>query len=184
MNRLFALTVALLVLSGCSYRSYQDGNIPLFRLKDLEEQLCSLRSGDTIHILKKMDSVSLINVGVHCEKGLFSDDWDWECRSPCQGWVSNTSLDSLIDANPCPGKWECDDFSVRRNCADGKIPLFRLQNLEKPICFLQEGDTVEVLATQDTLLRVKSRIACLDDKECKGWIQKEKMGLLIIGNDL
>lgn len=110
MNRLIALATLFFVLSGCFHRNYQDGNIPLFKLKNMEEQTCSLCSGDTIRILRKMDSVSLINVGNHCKKGLFSDDWD--CSSPCQGWVSNANLDSLVDGTPCLGKrnMKCEDL--------------------------------------------------------------------------
>ena len=100
MLKKFALLAVLAALIGCaiSYRSYKEGNIPVYKLRDRQEVLCYLQTGDSIRIVKSADTLSLLSVvDGRCSKWGCSDT-----KPACMGWVLNTMLDSL--AYKPPGK--------------------------------------------------------------------------------
>ena len=99
MLKKIMLLAVLTALIGCaiSFRSYKEGNIPVYRLRDRQEVLCYLRTGDSIHMIKRADTLSLLcTIDKKC--------LNWDCSKTtqaCMGWVLNTMLDSLATRPPC-----------------------------------------------------------------------------------
>ena len=100
MLKKIALLAIIAALIGCaiSFRSYKEGNIPVYRLRDRQEVLCYLRTGDSIKMIRRTDTLSLLSVvDGRCSK------WDCSDTKPaCMGWVLNTMLDSLVVRPPWP----------------------------------------------------------------------------------
>ena len=100
MLKKIALLAIIAALIGCaiSFRSYKEGNIPVYRLRDRQEVLCYLRTGDSINMIRRTDTLSLLSVvDGRCTKWGCSDT-----KPACMGWVLNTMLDSLVVRPPWP----------------------------------------------------------------------------------
>jgi hypothetical protein len=96
------LVIAIATLVGCAIfgkRSFSYGNIPLYKTKDLQNIVCYLQTNDSIYLVKKSDSISLVRPSEErCSATWWSVCEDW--LPSCQGWVSNVYLDSLISPPP------------------------------------------------------------------------------------
>ena len=88
------LIAVFFTLIGCT-RSYKNGNIPLYRQKDFQDTVCRLQTGDSVLVIKRTDSATLVRPkDERCCANLFSDCENW--LPSCTGWIPNTMLDSLI----------------------------------------------------------------------------------------
>ena len=89
-----ALIVIAPIRAGC-VRNYKDGLIPLYRqYNSPKEVVCNLQTGDSIHVLKKKDSMSLVQL-----------------NESCQGWISSSMIDSLVFPVQRP-KMKLDDIDI------------------------------------------------------------------------
>lgn len=81
--------IITLILAGCAsgYKeiSSKEGTIPLYRQKELQDIHCYIQARDSVYILKSNDSSSFA----------YKKNKKYESRQRCQGWISNTMLDSL-----------------------------------------------------------------------------------------
>lgn len=82
--KFIALIITTLILTCCAQNyASKEGAISLYREKELLDVHCYLQTNDSVYILKSTDSSSLLY------------QKNYENGSRCQGWISNSKLDSV-----------------------------------------------------------------------------------------